>query len=168
MVSESKNKKDLLLYLLKKGDTMVCLDARRGNVDVPMHHKGNSSLSLILNLNFRRPLDIFDDGIYATLSFQGRPHKCVIPFEAIWAIFIPSFQEGQVWETCIPNDVQFDPKFSSAGKDQKSTQTLKAVPALKEKKGEKIIKISGKATEENKTIKPASAKRDRGHLRIIK
>lgn len=171
MESESKNKKDLLLYLLEKGDAMVCLDARRGDVDVPTNHKGNSSLSLILNLNFRRPLDILDDGIYATLSFQGRPYQCVIPFEAVWAIFVPSFQEGQVWEGSIPDDVQFDPKLAAAGKPQKYQQALKAVPNPKAKKEEKIEKIEKneeEVAEEPAAIKPTPAKRDRSHLRVIK
>ena len=172
MESESKNKKDLLLYLLEKGDAMVCLDARRGDVDVPKNHKGNASLSLILNLNFRRPLDIFDDGIYATLAFQGKPYQCVIPFDAVWAIFVPSFQEGQVWEASIPNDVQFDPKLAAAGKPQKPPQTLKAVPTPKEEK-EETVEISEEEPteaplEEPTAIKSTSAKRDRSHLRVIK
>jgi stringent starvation protein B len=176
MESESKNKKDLLLYLLEKGDAMVCLDARRGDVDVPKNHKGNASLSLILNLNFRRPLDILDDAIYATLAFQGRPYQCVIPFDAVWAIFVPSFQEGQVWEASIPDDVQFDPKLAAAaGKAQKPPQTLKAVPTPKEE--EEIIESSEdnslaepaeEPMEEPTAIKSTSAKRDRSHLRVIK
>ncbi len=168
MESESKNKKDLLLYLLEKGDAMVCLDARRGDVDVPTNHKGNASLSLILNLNFRRPLDIFDDGIYATLSFQGRPYQCVIPFEAVWAIFVPSFHEGQVWEGSIPDDVQFDPKLAAAGKPQKQPKILKAVPTPEEKKEEKAEKPAEEGEEEPTAIKPTSAKRNRSHLRVIK
>lgn len=172
MESESKNKKDLLLYLLEKGDAMVCLDARRGDVDVPTNHKGNASLSLILNLNFRRPLDIFDDGIYATLAFQGRPYQCVIPFDAVWAIFVPSFQEGQVWEASIPSDVQFDPKLAAAGKPQKPLQTLKAVPSLKEEKEETtqtpLEASPEEPIEEPTALKPTPAKRDRSHLRVIK
>jgi stringent starvation protein B len=179
MESESKNKKDLLLYLLEKGDAMVCLDARREDVDVPKNHKGNASLSLILNLNFRRPLDILDDAIYATLAFQGRPYQCVIPFDAVWAIFVPSFQEGQVWEASIPDDVQFDPKLAAAaaaGKSQKPPQTLKAVPAPKEEKEEIIESLGDESLEETTVesmkeptaIKSASAKRDRSHLRVIK
>jgi stringent starvation protein B len=176
MESESKNKKDLLLYLLEKGDAMVCLDARRVEVDVPKNHKGNASLSLILNLNFRRPLDILDDAIYATLAFQGRPYQCIIPFDAVWAIFVPSFQEGQVWEASIPDDVQFDPKLAAAGKLQKPAQTLKAVPTPKEEEEkEEIIESSEdesvaepEALEEPTAIKSTSAKRDRSHLRVIK
>ena len=159
METESKNKYDLLLYLLEKGDAMVCLDARREEVDVPTNHKGNASLSLVLNLNFRRTLEILEDGIYATLSFQGRPYKCVIPFDAVWAIFVPSFQEGQVWENSIPEDVQFDPKLVAPGKIEKQAPILKAVPDQKDESEE---------TEESTDEKPILVKRDRSHLRIIK
>ena len=168
MESESKNKRDLLLYLLEKGDAMVCLDARRGDVNVPTNHKGNASLSLILNLNFRKPLDILENGIYATLSFQGRFYQCVIPFEAVWAIFVPSFQEGQVWEKSIPKDVQFDPKLASAGNVQKPQQNLKAVPNLKGEKEEISEKIADQAMKDPVALKPTPAKRDRSHLRVIK
>jgi stringent starvation protein B len=157
--TESKNKYDLLLYLLEKGDAMVCLDARKEEVDVPKNHKGNASLSLVLNLNFRRTLEILEDGIYATLSFQGRPYKCVLPFNAVWAIFVPSFQEGQVWEDSIPEDVQFDPKLVAPSKPEKLVPTLKAVPDQKEDPEE---------TEESTDEKPVLVKRDRSHLRIIK
>ncbi len=177
MESESKNKRDLLLYLLEKGDAMVCLDARREDVDVPTNHKGNASLSLILNLNFRRPLEVLDEIICATLSFQGRPYQCIIPFEAVWAIFVPSFNEGQVWEASIPEDVQFDPNMVGAGKPQKPLQTLKAVPDPKEEKEEPTAiksaeesteELAEESTEEPTAIKPAPAKRDRSHLRVIK
>ena len=92
MEDENKNKYDFLLSLLSEGDAMVCLDARQAGVDVPSGHKNDPSLNLILNLNFRRPIDIQKEGIFVTLSFQGRPHKCVVPFDAVWAS----------WSFCLP------------------------------------------------------------------
>ena len=89
MDSENKNKYDFLIQLLSEGDAMVSLDARLPNVDVPVSHKGNAALSLVFNLNFKRPFDVQEGGIYATLAFGGRPYKCVIPFEAVWAIHEP-------------------------------------------------------------------------------
>ena len=86
-----------MIQLLGEGDAMVCVDARFPNVDVPGTHKNNSALSLVFNLNFRRPFDVQEDGIYATLDFGGRPHKCVIPFEAVWGIHDPNSKKGQVW-----------------------------------------------------------------------
>lgn len=100
-----KNKHDFLLHLLEKGDAMVCLDARKEGVDVPKSHKNNAALNLVFNLNFKRPLHVTEEDIVATLGFQGRPHPCVIPFDAVWAIFAPDMSDLQVWEESIPQDV---------------------------------------------------------------
>jgi len=150
MDDPKKNKYDFLLYLLQKGDAMVCLDARHPEVDVPKNLKTNSSLNLVFNLNFKRPIDITENGIFATLAFQGRPHPCIIPFEAIWAIFTVSFKEGQVWEEDVPEDV--DLTAQSAKSSQKKA-LFQAMP--------------GRSVGKNVADKPP-IKRDRSHLRVIK
>ena len=104
MESDNKNKYDILVQLLSEGDAMVCLDARHSEVDIPNTHKDNPALSLVFNLNFRHPFDVQETGIFATLAFGGRPHKCVIPFEAVWAIHEPESKKGQVWEESFPKD----------------------------------------------------------------
>ena len=105
METLNKKKYDFLLYLLETGDAMVCLDARLPDVDVPKNQKSNSSLNLVFNLNFRQPIEINEDAISATLAFSGRPYKCLLPFEAVWAIYDPNMQNGQVWEESIPADI---------------------------------------------------------------
>ena len=77
----NKKKYDFLLYLFEEGDAMVCLDARLSEVDVPASHKNNSSLNLIFNLNFKRPFEIKEEGIFASLVFNGRPYECALPFD---------------------------------------------------------------------------------------
>ncbi len=146
-----KEKYDFLHLLLGEGDAMVCLDARNSMVDVPKSHQNNPILNLIFNLNFRRPIEIDEDGIYATLSFAGRPHKCIIPFDAIWAIYEPSTQKGQVWEESVPQDIDLMEHLQKT----KTTQTA-----------------SKAAKAPSKSIKSSEAsnkpKRDRSHLRVIK
>ncbi len=149
MTAEKKNKYDFLNYLLGQGDAMVCIDARREDVDVPKLHKNNPSLNLIFNLNFRRTLEVLPEGIHATLAFNGKPHQCVIPFEAIWAIYDPSMKQGQVWEEDFPKDI--DPLEFSATGGQAPTPELKK-------------KTSAKKNLPN----PDRPKRDRSHLRVIK
>ncbi len=151
MEDENKNKYDFLLSLLSEGDTMICLDARLPEVAVPRSHKDNPSLNLILNLNFRRPLDVQQEAVYVTLAFQGRPHPCVVPFDAVWAIFEPALKKGQVWEECIPQDINLEEHLARQI----------------QKPGEKPPKIK---TESKKTVPgPTSRpKRDRSHLRVIK
>jgi stringent starvation protein B len=153
MESENKNKYDILIQLLSEGDAMVCLDARHSEVDVPNTHKDNPALSLVFNLNFRRPFDVQETGVFATLSFGGRPHKCVIPFEAVWAIHEPESKKGQVWEESFPTDLKLQ-----VGANLKATTTESELKLLN---GEIQLK-------ESKKGQSGSTKKDRSHLRVIK
>ena len=156
MQSENKNKYDFLIHLLSEGDAMVCLDARNPNVDVPNTHKDNSALSLVFNLNFRRPFDVTEDGIFATLAFGGRPHKCVIPFDAVWAIHEPESKKGQVWEESFPKDLKLQVGTNLKVADPKSESP-------------EIVGVEN-VIESNTTSKsqPGRSKKDRSHLRVIK
>ena len=132
---------------------MVCLDARLPEVDVPQNQKSNSSLNLVFNLNFRRPIEINEDAISATLAFSGRPYKCWLPFEAVWAIYDPDMKNGQVWEESIPADMNL------------ADQVLSGITGQpKPEKKLKPLKTSGKSSKESEPKTP----RDRSHLRVIK
>jgi stringent starvation protein B len=132
---------------------MVCLDARHSEVDVPNTHKDNPALSLVFNLNFRRPFDVQETGIFATLAFGGRPHKCVIPFEAVWAIHEPESKKGQVWEESFPKDLKLQ-----VGANVKEA-SLESEPPLMN------VKISSKISKKGQSSR---SKKDRSHLRVIK
>ena len=152
MTQNNKDKQDFLSNMLRKGDVMVCLDARQPDVEVPKAHKTNPMLNLVLSLNFRRPIDVLEDGIYGSLSFGGRPHKCVIPFTAVWAIYEPNTQKGQVWEASIPEDIDWGDPAGAVSSIIPSGKTS-------EKHSLKMVAGSGKSN------KP---RRDRSHLRVIK
>ena len=145
-------KYDFLIYLLEEGDAMVCLDSRHPDVDVPASHKDNSSLNLVFNLNFKRPFEVTEEGIFASLAFNGRPHQCALPFSAVWAIYDPKMKNGQVWEESIPTDMNLSDQAIVIKPEEKPASKLKAV------------KTSGKPPAETKT----DSKRDRSHLRVIK
>ena len=153
MESDNKNKYDILVQLLSEGDAMVCLDARHSEVDIPNTHKDNPALSLVFNLNFRRPFDVQETGIFATLSFGGRPHKCVIPFEAVWAIHEPESKKGQVWEASFPKDLKLQ-----VGANVKEA-SLESEPPLME------VEIPSKISKKGQSTR---SKKDRSHLRVIK
>ena len=153
MESDNKNKYDILVQLLSEGDAMVCLDARHSEVDVPNTHKDNPALSLVFNLNFKRPFDVEETGIFATLAFGGRPHKCVIPFEAVWAIHEPESKKGQVWEESFPKDLKLQ-----VGANVKEA-SLEPEPPLMN------VKISSKVSKKGQSTR---SKKDRSHLRVIK
>jgi stringent starvation protein B len=153
MESDNKNKYDILVQLLSEGDAMVCLDARHPEVDVPNTHKDNPALSLVFNLNFRRPFDVQETGIFATLAFGGRPHKCVIPFEAVWAIHEPESKKGQVWEESFPKDLklQVGANVEAVGPESEPLLTNVEIQSKISKKGQS-----------------SRSKKDRSHLRVIK
>lgn len=153
MEDYNKNKYDLLLSLLSEGDAMVCLDARHPEVDVPQGHKNDPALNLVLNLNFRRPLDIQKEGVFVTLAFQGRPHECVVPFDAIWAIYDPNLKKGQVWEESLPKDINLEEQL--VGKEKLEPQ--RQMPTVKQ---------GGKKDVPGES--PPLKKRDRSHLRVVK
>ena len=153
MESDNKNKYDILAQLLSEGDAMVCLDARHSEVDVPNTHKDNPALSLVFNLNFKRPFDVEETGIFATLAFGGRPHKCVIPFEAVWAIHEPESKKGQVWEESFPKDLKLQ-----LGANVKEA-SLESKPPLMNVEIQSEISKKGQSSR---------SKKDRSHLRVIK
>ena len=132
---------------------MVCLDARHSAVDVPNTHKDNPALSLVFNLNFRRPFDVEETGIFATLAFGGRPHKCVIPFEAVWSIHEPESKKGQVWEESFPKDLklQVGANVEAVGPESEPLLTNVEIQSKISKKGQS-----------------SRSKKDRSHLRVIK
>lgn len=147
----NKKKYDFLLFLLEEGDAMVCLDARHVEVDVPQSHKNNSSLNLVFNLSFRNPFDITEEGIFASLAFNGRPYKCSLPFDAVWAIYDPNMKNGQVWEESIPKDMNLAEQVMGTPPEKPITKL-------------KSVKSGGKPSSEPQT----GGKRDRNHLRVIK
>jgi stringent starvation protein B len=99
------SKKQTLLAFLKRGVAMVHLDARRPGVTVPPQYASDAHLRLNLSLRYAIPdLDISDKRIQATLSFGGRPFQCLLPWEAIFAITVPS-GDGQVWTEDLPEEV---------------------------------------------------------------
>ena len=153
MESDNKNKYDFLVQLLSEGDAMVCLDARHSEVDVPNTHKDNPALSLVFNLNFRRPFDVQETGIFATLAFGGRPHKCVIPFEAVWAIHEPESKKGQVWEASFPKDLKMQ-----VGANVKEASLESEPPLMK-------VEVQSKISKKGQSSR---SKKDRSHLRVIK
>lgn len=152
METLNKKKYEFLLHLLEEGDAMVCIDARLPQVDVPASQKNNSSLNLVFNLNFRRPIEITEEGIFASLAFNGRPHKCALPFDAVWAIYDPNMKNGQVWEESIPEDMNLADQVMVDQPEEKPPTKLKP------------LKSSSKPAKDTKT----EGKRDRSHLRVIK
>jgi hypothetical protein len=101
------SKKEVLLELLEKSNVLMHLDARREDVIVPRNLKANPQLVLQLGLNLAVPirdLDVGDEGVKCTLSFNRTPFLCVLPYPAIFAM-VAEDGRAMVWPEDVPAEV---------------------------------------------------------------
>jgi len=101
------SKKEVLLELLEKSNVLMHIDARREDVIVPRNLKTNPQLVLQLGLNLAIPirdLDVGDDGVSCTLSFNRTPFSCVLPYPAIFAM-VAEDGRAMVWPEDVPEIV---------------------------------------------------------------
>lgn len=101
------SKKEQLLRLLKHGSVFVHLDPRREDVIVPHWLANKPQLVLQLGLKFAIPipdLEVDDDGVRCTLSFNRSPFHCTLPWSAVYALVA---EDGQVtvWPTELPQEL---------------------------------------------------------------
>ena len=101
MKTDVTNKRDTMESFLDEGMVLVQLDSRVEGVEVPEHLRGDPTLRLNISGRFGLPLDVDDWGIQATLTFQGDPFECKLPWKAVYIII--SHVTG---EPCLfPSDV---------------------------------------------------------------
>lgn len=100
-------KKDVTLALLEQSSIFVHLDPRQKGVRVPDWFKKQPQLVLQLGLNMAVPipdLDVGEEGIGCTLSFNRSPHYCWIPWSAVFAL-VGENHRGMVWPDDVPKEV---------------------------------------------------------------
>jgi stringent starvation protein B len=100
-------KRECLEKLLAEGLVFIQLDARAKGVDLPPHLRGQPVVGLNLSLNFRLEVfDVTDDGIRASLSFQGVRHLCVVPMSAIFLMGLAEGDGSFVFPESAPVELQ--------------------------------------------------------------
>ena len=142
----NEEKKGVVEKILGQGDTMVCLDSRHPEVDVPVGQRGKDDLRLIMNYQFRGTIDVFDEGIQANLRFGGVAHQCWIPFESVWAVYNPNTGEGALWPEQLPESLR-DLLLEDAADSEKNTgpeelpplKSPQPKPPPKTRKGERPV-----------------------------
>ena len=100
-------KKQVALALLERSSVFIHLDPRHEQVSVPRWFKAQPQLVLQIGLNMavRIPdLDVDDDAVSCTLSFNRLPHFCYIPWTAIYAL-VGEDGRGMVWPDDVPAEV---------------------------------------------------------------
>jgi stringent starvation protein B len=106
MARSVPRKKETLLAYLARGIAMVHLDARRPGVVVPSQYAMDAHLRLNLSYRYGIPdLEVSDQRIQATLSFGGRPFRCILPWGCVFGITSHGTGDGQVWPEDLPVEV---------------------------------------------------------------
>jgi hypothetical protein len=98
-------KKDVVLELLETTGVFLHLDPRREGVVVPPHFKKQPELVLQVGLNMPVPirdLQVDDDGVHCTLSFNRSPFWCSMPWPSIFAVRSDLDARGFVWPADVP------------------------------------------------------------------
>jgi hypothetical protein len=100
-------KKEVALALLERSSVYVHLDPRREAVVVPVWLKKQPQLVLQVGLNMHVPipdLNLDDDGMSCTLSFNRAPFYCVVPWSSVFAM-VGDDGRGVVWPDDVPAEV---------------------------------------------------------------
>jgi stringent starvation protein B len=104
---EMPAKKNTLEKLMRDGPVLVHLDPRRVGVDVPAQHRGEPRLVLRFGYGLTPPIVdlVVEDSLLAgTLTFRGVPHRCVIPWTAVFAV-VGDDGRGLVWGEDVPPEI---------------------------------------------------------------
>lgn len=101
-------KKDLMLALLTESIVQVHLDGRAKGVALPEGLRANPRVVLDIGYDMPVPiidLEVDDQGIHCTLSFQREPFSCRIPWAAVYCI-IDAEQRGAVYVEDMPPELR--------------------------------------------------------------
>lgn len=153
-------KQAVALDLLERTSVFVHLDPRRPGVMVPPGFLKQPQLVLQIGLNMAisiPDLDVGEEGITCTLSFNKRPHFCSLPWSSIYAL-IGEQGGGMVWPEDVPPEVVSQQR-AAAKKEAKPRK-----PGLRAISGEAADRNGDEAevpsTRRPDTIRPVEVRRD--------
>lgn len=101
-------KKEVALALLERSSVFVHLDPRVAAVVVPPGFKKQPQLVLQVGLNMPVPirdLQLDEEGMSCTLSFNRTPFFCVVPWSSVYAIVGCDDGRGMIWPDDVPPEV---------------------------------------------------------------
>lgn len=125
-------KREVALALLEASMVAVYLDPRGDDVHVPPWFKKQPQLMLQIGLNMPVPipdLDVGEEALSCTLSFNRRPEFCRIPWSSIYAL-VGEDGRGMVWPDDVPPEVAGQAQGRAAA--AKARSHLRAVPDAEE------------------------------------
>ena len=139
-MDSAQAKRDFAIALLQESSLFIHLDPRREGATVPSWFKRQPQLVLQVGLNMavRIPdLDVGEQAICCTLSFNRSPFFCYIPWSAIFGL-VGEDGRGRIWPEDVPIEIasqmQKDATKEPAKGNAKSQRPagrarLQAVPA---------------------------------------
>lgn len=101
-----------MLALLEGPSVYIHLDPRREGVVVPKWFTQQPQLVLQVGLNMavRIPdLDVGDDGVSCTLSFNRSPFWCHLPWSAVYGL-VGEDGRGMIWPDDVPEELSGPPR----------------------------------------------------------
>src|SRR5258708_15296020 len=101
-------KKEVALALLERTSVFVPLDPRVPTVVVPPGFKKQAQLVLQVGLNMPVPirdLQLDDEGMSCTLSFNRTPFFCVVPWSSVYALVGCDDGRAMIWPEDVPLEV---------------------------------------------------------------
>ncbi|MBV8760618.1 MAG: hypothetical protein JO257_25220 [Deltaproteobacteria bacterium] len=138
--ASAPDKRKTLESLLARGPVLVHVDARRADVSVPPRFRADPSLVLRFGYNLSPAivdLAVDEDCISGTLTFGGQPHRCVLPWTAVYAAMVEGEQRGTVWPEDVPEDV-----LTGGGEAPAATATPVPTETAAEKSGPRARRAS--------------------------
>jgi stringent starvation protein B len=154
-------KREVALALLQGSMVSVYLDPRGEDVHVPPWFKKQAQLMLQIGLNMPVPipdLDVGEEALSCTLSFNRRPEYCRIPWGSIYAL-VGQDGRGMIWPEDVPPEVAAQAEGRAA---TAKPSHLRAVPdATEERQAEPqpAAKKGGKGLEQKDGASGAAEKR---------
>lgn len=109
-------KREVADALLERGSLFVHLDPRTPGVVVPEYLRNQPQLVLQVGLNLVIPipdLEVDDEGVFGTLSFNRSPFYCRVPWAAVFGL-VGDDGMGLVWQEDLPAEVAADVDAAAA------------------------------------------------------
>lgn len=168
-MDSAQAKRDFAIALLQESSLFIHLDPRREGATVPSWLKRQPQLVLQVGLNMavRIPdLDVGEQAICCTLSFNRSPFFCYIPWSAIFGL-VGEDGRGRIWPEDVPIEIasqmQKDASKEPAKANVKSQRPaararLQAVPASQPAKDTKDAAVPSAPRAEVSPIRPEEIK----------
>ncbi len=108
MYPQAPDKRAFVEELLTDGAVLVHVDARAEDTSVPPGFEDDPRLVLRFGYGLSpaiHDLTVDAEGLLGTLTFSGAPHRCVLPWHAVYAAVSEVSQQAMVWPDDVPPEV---------------------------------------------------------------